>query len=151
MPARRKGDRRRQRAEDASVERRTGADRRRSIRVLVDLEVDYQCEDTYLFAYITDVSAMGIFVRTNNPEAIGTRLNLRFALPNDPHPLELEGQVTWINPFRPGDLNNLHPGMGVKFINLDDATRQRLLALIRTIALLEDNSEHHQVALPDDN
>src|SRR6185295_7182160 len=54
------------------------AERRRAPRVFVDLEVDYASEDNYLFAYITDISATGIFVRTTTPEAPGTHLNLRF-------------------------------------------------------------------------
>src|SRR5262249_17768773 len=51
--------RRRVREEPVAKERRaeTGADRRQFERVLVDLEVDYSCEDTFLFAYITDISA----------------------------------------------------------------------------------------------
>ena len=60
----------------------SGRDRRQFERVLVDLEVDYRCEDTFLFAYITDISAMGIFIRTNAPEPPGTRLNLRFTPPS---------------------------------------------------------------------
>ncbi|MBP9088649.1 MAG: PilZ domain-containing protein [Kofleriaceae bacterium] len=59
----------------------SGAERRRAHRLLVDLEVDYQCEDNYLFAYICDISSTGIFVRTTAPHPPGTRLNLRFAPP----------------------------------------------------------------------
>jgi hypothetical protein len=54
------------------------AERRVAPRVLVDLEVDYASEENYLFAYITDISATGIFVWTTTPEAPGTHLNLRF-------------------------------------------------------------------------
>ena len=54
----------------------SGRDRRQFERVLVDLEVDYRCEDTFLFAYITDISAMGIFVQTRSPEPAGTKLNI---------------------------------------------------------------------------
>ena len=53
------------------------ADRRAAPRVLVDLEVDYASEENYLFAYITDISETGIFVRTTTPEQPGTLLNLR--------------------------------------------------------------------------
>jgi hypothetical protein len=62
-------------------ERRAGRERRQWERVLVDLEVDYRSDDTFLFAYITDISQMGIFVRTVTPEEPGTRLNLRFCPP----------------------------------------------------------------------
>jgi type IV pilus assembly protein PilZ len=119
--------------------RRTDEDRRKSQRILVDLEVDYQCEDTFLFAYITDLSAFGIFIRTNNPEPPGTRLNLRFRLPAENVTMALEGEVIWINAFRPGDFNNLNPGMGVKFVDLTDEDKAQVLDLIRKVAYLDDH------------
>ena len=112
------------------------AERRAAPRVLVDLEVDYASEDNYLFAYITDISATGIFIRTTTPEPPGTHLNLRLAADDGDPPLELEGEVIWINPFRPGEADNLHPGMGVRFLELEDDIRKRLLELIRRFAYL---------------
>lgn len=114
------------------------ADRRRAPRVLVDLEVDYASEDNYLFAYIMDISATGIFVRTTTPEQPGTHLNLRFAPEgrDADEKLEVEGEVIWVNPYRPGAPDNLHPGMGIRFVGLDDETRARLLELIRRFAYL---------------
>ena len=113
-------------------------ERRRAPRVLVDLEVDYASEENYLFAYITDISATGIFVRTVTPEPPGTHLNLRFPAPglqgNDL--IECEGEVIWINPYRPGTPDNLHPGMGIRFVGIDDELRDRLLELIRRFAYL---------------
>jgi type IV pilus assembly protein PilZ len=114
------------------------ADRRGWERVLVDLEVDYGDQDNYLFAYITDISATGIFVRTNTPEAPGTRLNLRFTPHGASAPLALEGEVIWINAYRPGHSDNLHPGMGIRFIGLSDDDRRRLADFVKTFALLSD-------------
>lgn len=111
------------------------AERRSSPRVLVDLEVDYASEDNYLFAYITDINVTGIFVRTTSPESPGTQLNLRFS-PDDSGPIEIEGEVIWVNPYRPGTPDNLHPGMGIRFAGLDDELRARLLGLIRRFAYL---------------
>ena len=112
------------------------ADRRQAPRVLVDLEVDYASEDNYLFAYITDISETGIFVRTTTPEQPGTHLNLRFR-PDDESPqIEVEGEVIWVNPYRPGAPDNLHPGMGIRFVGLDDDLRVRLLELVRRFAYL---------------
>jgi type IV pilus assembly protein PilZ len=116
------------------------SDRRAAPRVLVDLEVDYASEDNYLFAYITDISETGIFVRTTSPEQPGTRLNLRFrpdSRVNDPSSqLELEGEVIWVNPYRPGAPDNLHPGMGIRFVELDEDLRDQLLELVRRFAYL---------------
>jgi type IV pilus assembly protein PilZ len=120
-------------------ERRSGAERRKDERVEVDLEVDYRADDTFLFAYITDISAMGIFVRTNTPEPPGTRLNLRFTPPGGEEPLEFEGEVIWINPLREGDLENRNPGMGIQFVELAAEQRDRILQLVKTFAYLDDD------------
>src|SRR3954466_1911463 len=104
--------------------------RRAAPRVLVDFEVDYASEENYLFAYITDISATGIFVRTTSPEQPGTHLNLKFGT------LEVEGEVIWVNPYRPGAPDNLPPGMGIRFVGLDEGVRDRLLELIRRFAYL---------------
>jgi uncharacterized protein (TIGR02266 family) len=111
------------------------AERRRAPRMLVDLEVDYASEENYLFAYITDISATGIFIRTTTPEAPGTQLNLRFSSENA-GAIEVEGEVIWVNPYRPGKPDNLHPGMGIRFLSLDNELRDRLLELIRRFAYL---------------
>ena len=116
------------------------SERRRAPRVLVDLEVDYASEENYLFAYITDISETGIFVRTTTPETPGTHLNLRFAPLDDDADagdrIEVEGEVIWINPYRPGVPDNLHPGMGVRFVELEDDIKDRLLELVRRFAYL---------------
>jgi len=126
-------------AGDSAVDRDVDPkDRRQWQRVLVDLEVDYGNQENYLFAYIRDISATGIFVRTNSPEVPGTRLNLRFTPPSADTPLELEGEVIWINPYRPGQPDNLHPGMGIRFIGLSDDDRGRLQDFIKTFAYLAD-------------
>ena len=114
------------------------AERRRAPRILVDLTVDYASEENYLFAYITDISATGIFVRTTTPEDPGTQLNLRFSPEGrgSAGELEVEGEVIWVNPYRPGTPDNLHPGMGIRFVGLDHDTRAQLLELIRRFAYL---------------
>jgi type IV pilus assembly protein PilZ len=124
-------------------DRRLGRDRRKFERVLVDLEVDYKCEDTFLFAYITDISAMGIFVRTNNPEPVGSRINVRFSPPGM-LTLQLEGEVIWINPYRPGDRESINPGMGIKFLDLSDDQKQQLTDLVKTFAYLDDDRDDEQ-------
>src|SRR5262245_24514742 len=121
-------------------ERTQGRERRQWERVLVDLEVDYRSDDTFLFAYITDISQMGIFVRTVTPESPGTRLNLRFCPPGM-GVLECEGVVIWINPYRPGDKENLNPGMGIQFVDLTLEHRDQLRQRVRIFAQLAGDAE----------
>jgi uncharacterized protein (TIGR02266 family) len=124
------------RTKTAEIEARA-AERRVAPRVLVDLDVDYRSEDTYLFASSRDISETGIFVRTIEPLPPGTQLNLRFRPDDDHDVLELEGEVIWVNPYRPDALANLDPGMGVRFVPMHTAVRKRLLELIRRIAYID--------------
>jgi len=142
MPPTRKGkDRRRREVNVVHAERRrSGVDRRVHTRVMVDIEVDYKSADNFLFAYITDISAMGIFIRTNAPEPPGTVINLRFTPPGGPQ-LNLEGRVMWVNPYRPGSYDNINPGMGLQFIDLSAAQREQIVNLVRTFAYLSDDEE----------
>jgi type IV pilus assembly protein PilZ len=129
-----------------AVDERRGADRRVHERVLVDIEVDYKADETFLFAYITDISAMGIFVRTNNPEPEGTRLNLCFRVPPElgGHLIEVEGEVIWINPFRPNEPTR-QPGMGIQFVDLTPQQRDVVMRMVRTFAYLDDDDDGQTV------
>jgi len=113
-----------------------GRERRQWQRVLVDLQVDYGEQDNYLFAYIKDISATGIFIKTEKPEEAGTQLNLRFTPADGGEALELEGEVIWVNEYRPGHPANLNPGMGVRFIGLTPEQRHRLDQFVKTFAYL---------------
>lgn len=102
--------------------------------------VDYASGDTFLFAYLQNISEMGIFIRTDHPANVGTRLRLRFQV-DDGEPLTLDGEVTWINPYKESG-DNLNPGMGVRFVELTPDTREQVVALVRTVAYLRrDESE----------
>jgi type IV pilus assembly protein PilZ len=142
--AKRVGDRRRvPTPPEPEPDRRSGADRRTNERVLVDIEVDYKADDTFLFAYITDISAMGIFVQTNNPEPEGTRLNLCFRAPKEMGGklMELEGEVVWVNRHRPGDTQGRNPGMGIQFVDLTPQQREEVMRMVRTFAYLDDEDD----------
>ncbi len=111
-------------------------ERRSHDRFDVEWAVDCIADDTFLYASITNISAMGIFVKTTDPVLVGTRLVLAFEPPGY-EPFKLEGEVAWINPVRP-DGDNPNPGMGVRFVNLRPDDRERLVEVIRTIAYVRD-------------
>ena len=120
---------------DDAPESGVPSNRRTSERFDVTWAVDCETEDTFLYAAITNISAMGIFVRTEQPLAVGIRLTLRFAPPGDAEPFTLQGTVQWVNPVRPhGD--NPNPGMGICFSDLSAEERERLVDAIHSIAYL---------------
>ncbi len=112
-------------------------DRRGTDRVDVLWSVDCETEDTFLYAAITNISEMGIFVRTNDPLAVGTAVTLRFAPPHATDPFVLGGTVQWVNRIRPR-ADNPNPGMGIRFATLTLADRERIVETIRTIAYLRE-------------
>jgi type IV pilus assembly protein PilZ len=130
-------ERRKRRAEVAQ-DRRAGRERREHERVAVCLEVDYRSDDTFLFAYITDMSAMGIFVQTMTPKPPGTLLSLRFRT-KDGKRLDVHGRVIWIN--QPHGADSINPGMGVQFVDLTAIEREQIMAMVRTFAYLSDDEE----------
>ena len=113
--------------------------------------VDCETEDTFLYASISNISQMGIFVSTREPLAIGTRLMLSFTPPPQSGrgsvrdvsvvtgPFKLEGVVAWVNAVKE-DGDNPNPGMGVRFVDLTLEDRERLVDVIRTIAYLRDKN-----------
>lgn len=114
-------------------------ERRLSERFAVTWSVDCQTRDTFLYASIANISEMGIFVRTTEPLSLGTLVTLRFAPPTADEPFVLRGVVQWINPLRPFH-DNPNPGMGIRFIDLLPAERERIVEAIHTIAYLRDDS-----------
>ncbi|CAN5389672.1 hypothetical protein BH09MYX1_BH09MYX1_19990 [soil metagenome] len=111
-------------------------DRRIFDRIPVSWDVDCTIEDTFLYASIANISAMGIFIRTEEPLVIGTELDLSFRPPGH-EPFRLRGQVAWINPVR-ADGDNPNPGMGIRFLELTAEDRERLVDVVHAIAYLRE-------------
>jgi type IV pilus assembly protein PilZ len=118
----------------------SGAERREHQRFDTAIAVDYASGETFLFAYLQNISEMGIFIRTDHPATVGTRLRLRFHAEQEDDPLTLDGVVTWINPLRASG-DNLNPGMGVRFMELSPDKREQVVSLVRTVAYLHDDAD----------
>jgi type IV pilus assembly protein PilZ len=103
----------------------------------VTWSVDCESRDTFLYANITNISEFGIFVRTQEPLEVGTRLILRFNPPGSDEPFVLQGQVQWVNAVRML-ADNPNPGMGIRFVELTSDARDRLIDTVRTIAYVRD-------------
>lgn len=118
---------------------RTSDNRRHSDRVNVCWDVDCKTEDTFLYASIRNISAIGIFVQTNHPLEVGTLLTLRFTPPESDAPFALQGAVQWVNQVKVL-AENKNPGMGISFVDLTTSERRRLRAIIPTLAYVRDQS-----------
>ena len=111
----------------------TEDERRRQKRHKVRLNVNYSHGDTYLYSKSSNLSELGIFLVSDTPLSAGTIIQLRFATPQGTAPVEVMGEVVWIDPgsaTAPG-------GMGIRFIKPDRETTTRIRTIIRTIAYID--------------
>lgn len=85
--------------------------------------------DEFIEQYSLDISRGGIFIKTSSPFAPGTLLKFEIRIAEDRTVLQGVGRVVWKRD--PVDAGNARPaGMGVKFIKLDDASKQVIEDLV---------------------
>lgn len=97
-------------------------DLRKSVRVPARLRLRYESLGAVAASLLTNVSRGGIFVATNSPLPIGSKVKLWIEVEDLGSEIELEGEVASQNASP--DLANEERGMGLRFCNLDDATRK---------------------------
>jgi len=90
-------------------------------RFKVRLPVHYGIQSNRLIDnYSVNLGSGGVFLETQHVVPVGTPLNVVFTLPNDGTSIQCKAQVTWLN----GPLLRcqplLPPGMGLKFLNIDN-------------------------------
>ncbi|NMB73963.1 MAG: TIGR02266 family protein [Myxococcales bacterium] len=103
-------------------------EKRRQRRAEAEIRVEYRTVGSFLSDYVTNISRGGVFVRTDTPLRIGTRVRLVFSLPGMPFPFDLNGEVRWVQE-RP---NREHPerGMGIAFDGIDERIQKRIQAYV---------------------
>lgn len=115
------------------VRKRGGRERRVYPRHEANINVNYKHGDTYLFSTTENVSELGIFLVSDTPLEEGTKLDLTFHQPEGGEPIEITGEVMWIETEGRGR----KPGMGIRFMDPNEKLRARIKALIRTVAYLD--------------
>ena len=110
-------------------------DRRGSKRVPVKFKVDCIQENDYLISFSKDISADGMFIRTEKPLDVGQNLVLHFSL-EEAKGLEVPAQVVWVNKSD----SQIDFGMGVKFIKPKADLKRNILNAVKKVAVLEDQA-----------
>ena len=113
----------------------TGADRRTSVRVPLNLLVQYRYDasDELLCEYALDISEGGIFIRTDEPGESGSMVYLQFVLKNGIRLIEGLGRVAHVSRF-----GSRIRGMGVQFANLDDESKETIALLVASRSELKN-------------
>lgn len=114
---------------------RRAAERRDGDRVAVDVWLEEEHEDEVSYRQAGDLSPGGIRLERGFSHPIGTVVKLRFALPGDDTPLEVEAEVVAVKP----DENRLQSSM--KFVDISEETRRRIRDFVAQAQPKEDASE----------
>lgn len=72
-------------------------------------------EDAFTEAVTRNIGVGGAYVLTSAPEAIGTAISIRLAIPTATEAIEVKGAVRWSNQ----DADEGEAGMGVVFLDID--------------------------------
>jgi len=98
----------------SSRERRPD-EQRRFRRRMVHMLIDYITPESVRCEYATTLAAGGLFIETEEPLPVGTRLKLRFALPGGETLHVIEGRVARVQaPGLPATTLE-PPGLGIEF------------------------------------
>ena len=104
-------------------------DRRRSSRTPLSVRVSYATVDALFSEFTRNVNEGGMFVATETPPELDTRVTLKFQLPGSEEPIQASGRVAWIQSAE-GD----EPaGMGIEFEELGGKARARIDELVREL------------------
>ena len=102
----------------------TPSGERRYVRVEHLVDLDYTLDGADFRARISDLSEGGAFIDTTFPQAVGSELEARFQLPDDPEPFECRARVAWAQPML---------GMGIQFLDLSPADVDRLRFFVGSV------------------
>jgi uncharacterized protein (TIGR02266 family) len=91
----------------------------------------------FLYEYSQNISKGGIFIGTDTPLPAGASLVVRFQNPKSDTPLEVEGEVVWVNEYKEGD-DNPNPGMGIQWRNVDGEVHDTIADIVKAIAILPE-------------
>jgi type IV pilus assembly protein PilZ len=109
-----------------------GIERRGSPRADFVVRVNYQTVDSLFSEFARNINDGGIFVETDNPQPIGTNVELAFKLPGSDQPIEVVGNVV-----RTIDADQAEPdevaGMAIEFENLGSDVRQKINEIIQKL------------------
>lgn len=87
---------------------------RQTVRVPIQLLVDYRAGGNYLFDFCRDLGTGGVFIETGDPLPTGSSIELTFTIPDSKETLKAKGKVIW-SQGKIADKPDLHAGMGVQF------------------------------------
>jgi len=108
---------------------RSSGDQRAEKRCPASLRVTYKTFNEFIDEYTKNVSRLGMFIKTKRHHALNETAELLLHVPELTHPIRIKGEIVHVNldAQREEDC-----GVGVKFIDIDDQSREALVSFIKS-------------------
>ena len=100
------------------------AQNRESVRVPLDLNVNFESRGEVRKCLMKNLSAGGIFVATESPLPIGTPFNVHIRIERTGEDVRLPGEVVSVGAS--ADLSAEEHGMGIRFVHLSEAQSEQV-------------------------
>jgi uncharacterized protein (TIGR02266 family) len=83
------------------------------------------------FGYAKTFGRGGMFIASVNPRKVGEEFEISFVIPEAGGEIKCRCEVVWQREYDPK--HSFEPGMGIRFIGLDDATEARIAEWLETV------------------
>src|SRR5205807_8653400 len=107
-------------------------------RYAANVTVRFASDRDFVVRYANDISAGGIFVRTDKPLPPGATVRLRVELPDGGPPVEAEAVVRRSVSPAEAARSGARAGVGLQFVGANDEFRARVDAFIEKLAAADD-------------
>jgi uncharacterized protein (TIGR02266 family) len=105
--------------------------RRAGERAGAKIRIVFKKASDFFRAYISNLGAGGLFIKTNQTLPIGTILQLDFNLPGSDYVIQTKGEVVWARTKEESD-ERKPPGLGIQFVTMKPEDNQRIRTYITT-------------------
>ncbi len=108
----------------------TGTERRKNLRIPFQIDVSTsKSRSGFLQTY--DISSYGMFVKTDAPLPIDSKVFVSFNIPGNPIPIKSYARVAWVNSI--SEDKTKPEGMGIQFLSLSEFDIKRLDKFLDTL------------------
>ncbi len=114
-------------------EPKVGSELRGQPRISLLVKVRYSTPEGKQFeSRATGIGGGGLFIESNTPLPVGMELAVEFALPDRPTEwLRAKARVAWV--CHKPDQYSFFPGMGVRFTDISEAARNRVVEMVHSM------------------
>ena len=105
------------------------SDRRRYLRKPIRVKITEKTSGVFEHFASTNISAGGMFIKSDRPFAIGSNLDVEFTLPGEDEVIHISARVVRTVP--PGEPRGNCAGMGIEFVDIDETTRKAIDDFVR--------------------